>query len=499
MDREGQGALVIRAAILAIGLCACTDSATAVAPAIDIPINDSASAFPLESITLSVAHEGAADDLTSAKFVSGAAVELAGVPFGDDLVIHMTGRVGTSEVAYGRTCSFSVGQRSPPPIPHLLFSRSVRFAQLATEPELQPLLRKNGVAITYHDGSGLLLGGVDPSDPTSAIADIERFDPRTGELRLLATVQNRLGAVAAPLGIAADAHVALIGGIDPSTGSGATFVELIEAENPADRRVERIDDAQMDRIGLTATALTDGRVIAIGGMRPPSDPPSNAVDEVSLSNGTAVVRTLRAQLVRPRTGHTATRLGDDVGAAVLVAGGLDAAKVPVGAAELFKPLSEDFSKAFTATMVVPRSQHEAVRMPDGSVLILGGVDAAGAPVLTLELFTLDAGFVKLVQRLPINAGVLELSATTLRDGRVLLTGGRLSPGGPAVDTAFIANLDPIDGSVNVVATDHLSVPRAGHQATLLCDGTVLITGGTSAPSPAERYNPPGSDRSFGRR
>ncbi|HEY6032834.1 MAG TPA: hypothetical protein VIV58_01205, partial [Kofleriaceae bacterium] len=294
-------------------------------------------------------------------------------------------------------------------------------------------------------------------------------------------------------------RIALIGGAD-NNGNGATFIELVEPDAPTGRRVDRVDDAQMARTQLTATALTDGRVIAIGGLA--AGTPSNAVDEVTIANGTATVRVLRAMLVFPRSGHTATRLGDDVGAPVLVAGGVDGGSppAPIATSELFKPLSEEISPTFKPLMKYPRSGHQAVRMPDNSVLMIGGVGyfdpvnqpGVPGPVPSLELFTLDAGFTD-VGKLPSNAGLTDFAATPLPDGRVLLTGGRTATG-TVTDTAFIARLDPIDGSVDVVATDHMSVPRAGHSATLLCDGTVLISGGTAAPAPAERYNPPALDR-----
>ena len=477
----------------------CTDNSVTISPIIDVPANDSASAFPLDQLVLSVAESGSPTDLDSQTFAKGSQVSLPGVAFGSDLVIHMTGKVGSSEIAYGRTCSLSISASgATPPSPHLFFAREVKFADL--DLALQPEPRMDGVAITDVEGAGLILGGTDPT--TSApLGEIERFDPQTGALVVLATtpeVTPRSGAVAAKLGTGGDARIALIGGAD-SNGNGATFIELVEPDAPTGRRVDRVDDAQMARTQLTATALTDGRVIAIGGLA--GNTPSTAVDEVTIANGTATVRVLRAMLVFPRSAHTATRLGDDVGAPVLVVGGVDAAGNPIATSELFKPLSEEISPTFKPLMKYPRSGHQAVRMPDNSVLIIGGVGyfdpvnqpGVPGPVPSLELFTLDAGFTD-VGKLPPNAGLTDFAATPLPDGRVLLTGGRTATG-TVTDTAFIARLDPIDGSVDVVATDHMSVHRAGHSATLLCDGTVLISGGTADPTaPAERYNPPALGR-----
>jgi hypothetical protein len=83
---------------------------------------------------------------------------------------------------------------------------------------------------------------------------------------------------------------------------------------------------------------------------------------------------------------------------------------------------------------------------------------------------------------------------TLPDGRILLTGGRASPGAMPLDTAYILSLDQLNGRLDVVATDRMAVKRAGHQAVVLCDGTIFITGGTDSQLNAERYNPPPLDR-----
>jgi hypothetical protein len=134
-------------------------------------------------------------------------------------------------------------------------------------------------------------------------------------------------------------------------------------------------------------------------------------------------------------------------------------------------------------------------MLDGSVMIVGGVDKDGKGVKQIELYTLVGGFVAPATAiLPDTAGLVDFTTTTLPDGRVLLTGGRITPDGPPVATAFILQLNTDMSSVDVLPTDRLTVPRATHGATLLCDGTVLISGGTDSPAPAERYNPPALSR-----
>lgn len=469
-------------ALLFAVLAGCADNAVSIDFVVDVPTNDNASAFPLDSLVLSVAHAGDTADLVSQTFAAGQPVSLPGIPFGDDLVIHMTGSVGTSEVAYGRTCTFAVSAGHAAS-PHLFFSREVKFGDLA----VTPAPRMAGIALTDIDGTGLVVGGTDPGG--TPVTAVERFDPLTGTLSSIGNVRPRDGAVAAALGVGGDTRIALIG--------GATFIELISPDAPEARRIDSVDDAQMNRKGLTATTLSDGRVIAIGGLD--DRMPSGAVDELSIDNGSATVRVLtRATLTAPRWQHTATRLGDDVGAPVLVTGGVDSTGTPIATAELFKPLKEEFSTTTYPSRA--RRGHRSVLMPDGSVLVMGGCGAVTCPtdgtaVAQLELFTLDEGFKDVGNGvLPSNAGLLDFAATPLPDGRVLITGGRRCDGCAPLDTAFIARLDPIDGTVDVVATDHMSVPRAGHSATLLCDGTILITGGTADSSPAERYNPPSLDR-----
>lgn len=474
--RPSGGRAVAWAAVLV--LAACSDGPTVIEPVIDVPAADDvdATASALDAISLTVAHAGSDRELVSQSFQDGQTLELSGVPFGDDLVVHMSGLVGNSNVAYGRTCVVPVAPDAPPVTPHLFFSRSLKFASL----DVTPMARVGGLGISYL-GAALLVGGSDGPGP---VFSVERFDPSTGRLGVIGSVVARDRAVQALIGTSPP-RALVIGGSSGTTGMG--LIEVLDEHG-----VEPVEAPDVARVDLTATALTDGRVIVIGGS-PPGGAPVGDIDEIQLAQDdlSLEIRKLPAKLAVPRSGHTATLLGDDVGAPVLIAGGIDAAGVPVPAAELFKPLSEGLADpaVFAPEMKVPRSGHTATLMPDGSVLFIGGLDALGQPVHALELFSVGSSFA-LVGQLPDDAGVVDFATTRLPDGRILLTGGRTAPGSAPLDNAYIIRLNPLDGTVDVVATDHMAIARTGHQAVLLCDGTVLVGGGTPGTFPAERYNPP---------
>lgn len=477
-------ALGLATAATAAGLLGCGDATTVVAPVIDLPAPGSA-ADPLPSlqeVELSAAHAGATGALVAATFTRGEVLSLDGVPEADDLVIHLVGRSGGAEVGYGRTCRFAVATGDPPPTPHLWFTRTVHWAPAAAPPTAR---RLGGASWTTADqGVAFALG----SDGGAAATAVEVFDPLTATWRQAAATAPRTGGVLVPLG---DGRAVIAGGRDDA-GDPIGVVEVVDPLAAEAARVETIDDPRLGLDGTAAVRQQDGDVIVLGGRDASGPIATGWVLEVGDDGVVAVPRTLDAALATPRSDHTLTRLGDDVGAPLVVIGGVDGAGAPVAAAELYLPLSKSFSTSFAATMVVPRHRHTAVRLPDGSVLVVGGVDAADQPVATIERFSIADGFTD-VGTLPPAAGLVDASLTPLPDGRYLLSGGRTGPAEPAAASAYVIGLDPSDGSIDVTPTDDLDEPRAGHTAALLCDGTVLAIGG-DGPDSADRYQPRSTDR-----
>jgi hypothetical protein len=117
----------------------------------------------------------------------------------------------------------------------------------------------------------------------------------------------------------------------------------------------------------------------------------------------------------------------------------------------------------------PRTRHGAARLPDGRVLIVGGwVYGAGAWTAGVEIYDPAAG--TFATTAPTSYVHLHVRATALADGRVLVTGAAMVPGGLAPRTELF---DPVTMAFSP-GPDTVGL-HASHNATLLDDGRVLIS------------------------
>jgi len=129
-----------------------------------------------------------------------------------------------------------------------------------------------------------------------------------------------------------------------------------------------------------------------------------------------------------------------------------------------------------APMIHARRDHFAVRLNDGRVLVGGGVGADGV-IQTTEIYSPDND--EWTETGELNVARTDTAAALLADGRVLVTGGNGSVDSPLdddireLDSAEI--FDPKSGQWTLV--DPIETRRAWHAATTLGDGRVLVTGG----------------------
>ncbi len=367
-------------------------------------------------------------------------------------------------------------------------------------PRLEHLL------VSLLDGRVLVVGGAnDDQHDTSA----EVYDPATGTWSATGSMLNAhtrfpatlLGDGRVLVGDAAGAEI-----YDPDSGTW-TFTEKMVMPTEG-----------------SATLLFDGTVLVAGsggsaelyipaGASPPPALPTTPATGAWIATGT---------MGTPRSGHTSVRLLDG---RVLVVGGGNG-DVNDRSAELYDPATGAWSA--TGNTAKPPACFDATLLRDGKVLV-GDVDDPDAdhPVLGAEVYDPATGTWASTGKMAIRDGCW-LSATLLRDGRVLVTGregsqlydpdsatwaatesmiarpglmgrrfgaavllpdGRVLIAGGGTDNQYLdtAELyDPDTGSWTAIANMHS--PKAGPRATLMRDGKVLVIGRSSSTT-AEVYDP----------
>lgn len=166
-----------------------------------------------------------------------------------------------------------------------------------------------------------------------------------------------------------------------------------------------------------------------------------------------------------RAVHSATLLPDGT---VLIAGGLAGSSF-ASSAELFDPGTNTFRP--TGRMTTTRAEHSATLLPNGKVLIAGGLH--GDTLNTSELYDPQRGTFTAGPRLTASrSGHI---AVLMKNGKVLLAGGST---GPSSSFSYISTAEVYDPATNTfTATGRMNSSRGSHTATLLPNGKVLITGG----------------------
>jgi hypothetical protein len=178
------------------------------------------------------------------------------------------------------------------------------------------------------------------------------------------------------------------------------------------------------------------------------------------------------------------------GVHVLVAGGMvsnaGGVRMRSNLAEVFNEGSHTWSA--TGPMNDARYDHTATLLPDGRVLVTGGADLMDGidNLATAEIYDPATG--KWTRTGSMKQGRAGHTATLLVDGRVLIAGG-FGGGTQPVATAEI--YDPATG--RFTAAGSMTVARMNQAAAPLPGGKVLITGGvddnSNVLSTAEVYDP----------
>jgi hypothetical protein len=194
---------------------------------------------------------------------------------------------------------------------------------------------------------------------------------------------------------------------------GGGSIASVELFDPADNTVQETGSLAARRAGHTTTLLRDGRLLVAGGYNGEYLASLEVFDPAAGSFHPA------GSLVEGRSGHTATLLPDG---RVLFVGGVGRAWTFLRSAELYDP--ETGRSEPVGSMSVPREGHTSTLLADGRVLVIGGHSGRRPNVevyASAELFFPRTGRFEA-------AGILATArhkhdAVKLADGRVLVIGG----------------------------------------------------------------------------
>lgn len=269
--------------------------------------------------------------------------------------------------------------------------------------------------------------------------------------------------------------VLLVGGYDGSGVSTAT-AELYDATDPiADKFTAVATLPANAAAGHTATLVTkSGKafVLVIGGGSASSQ----------LYDTTTKAWSRSGSMTAVRSSHTASL----VGTKVFVAGGTDILSRSLQTTTIYDIGTGTFSNG--PTMLSPREWHTASAIANGKVLLAGGRASTGIITNTVVLSPLAEIYDPSNATTPFagstfasGTGRFGHSATPLiaangqPDGRVLVTGGGIN-----VLCGQQLAASELYGSGALTVGSPMAAARVRHAATVLKDGRVLVTGGRGA-------------------
>jgi RHS repeat-associated protein len=260
-----------------------------------------------------------------------------------------------------------------------------------------------------------------------------RYRRRTMKKRTTASIAITLALLVGlgPLADLAAAQKKALGSPNPraigaaSRGGSSKTAGVSFSSRLLDKRpVQQQAQAQGSAPGQTTTRLSDGRLLKLGGLELAGPVASVIFEDPRTASRTS---TDEVRLQRARAFHTATMLPNG---RVLVVGGIGGDGKISDPPEIFDPetqTSELLDSSAPYSVVNPRSAtaarvyHTATLMTESLVLIAGGLSGDGDATRTADLWDFRTKQVK--KRLKLTVARFGHSSRLLADGRVLLTGG----------------------------------------------------------------------------
>jgi hypothetical protein len=283
-----------------------------------------------------------------------------------------------------------------------------------------------GQTITMlRDGRVLIVGGVRNIGFRSELSSAEIYDPATGSFSATGSMRTpREGHTATML---RDGRVLIVGGSD----NGTHTLDSAEIYDPASGAFSAAGHLNQPRVAHVATLLHSGKVLIAGGGRGGMPGGYISYDTAELFDpGTRTFAKMRAHMKFDRVGAAAVRLNDG---RVLIVGGKSgrvvssrhanlASLTPLNTAEIYDPELNSFIR--TGDMSAPHYLSTATMLGNGQVLVVGGWAIQGFVVIGMrdaDLYQPETNRFSRAGRTSVAR--LQNTADLIPDGEVLIAGG----------------------------------------------------------------------------
>jgi hypothetical protein len=328
-----------------------------------------------------------------------------------------------------------------------------------------PFARRGHVSVELQDGRILVIGGVDESAGVTATTNYV-FDPESEAFSAFgALIDPRYFHTAVVLD---NGDVLVAGGIVPQLDTPEA--ELIDGQTGI---ASTTGAPTRNRWEATATLLEDGRVLLAGGYRLQDDLTQTLDATAELYDpATGQFALTAGPLSYARFGHSANRLPDG---RVLIYGGVSSSSTPLPP-ELYDPETQRFTAVYLPENN-DRTSHVALAVQDGRIAIFGGQDYFGRWLANNFLF--DPSSDVFEPLIPLSGPRTMAQGALLTDGRVLLAGGYRN----TVDDSASTEIVSLTGAYSAEGPP-MSAGRVSHTVTRLRNGRVLIIGGGNSEHPA---------------
>jgi Galactose oxidase, central domain len=258
-----------------------------------------------------------------------------------------------------------------------------------------------------------------------------------------------------------------------------------EVYDPKTRTFSNVGKMVAPRCAANVVVLPTQEVLFVGGG------PCNGIDRYSFEKVVEIFNPASGRFSKVGELHTrraspsATMLHNGQ---VLIAGGFDADQHLLREAEIYDP--QEHRLHLVGGMVFPRCEAARVVLSDGSVLFAGGYKCNWPPdsmdkpyevLKTAERYDPDTA--RFYRAGDMTRPRVWAAPILLRDGRVLIVGGRA-----VFDWETLSDADIYDLRTNAFTrSGKMTAPRAGPILRLMNDGEVLVKGGAYKGPPGADY------------